>query len=165
MTTVQLAIHNSDYAQSLRNLLLRDGTHRVLLVDKPDLNVEGVVVLEANGFENFPLLNSQPERFVLITRKGTDHLTRIWDAGVRHVVFEEDSPNTAQLAVIAAELRIPRRAPLPPARDLSHGGSCAFRDDKRHAFPSPGLFVLESNLDSPPRCSRRCVISKRNLFS
>ena len=165
MTTVQLAIHNSDYAQSLRNLLLRDGTHRVLLVDKPDLNLEGVVVIEANGFENFSLLNSQPERFVLITRKGTDHLARIWDAGVRHVVFEEDSPNTAQLAVIAAEMRIPKRPPPPSARELSLGGSCAFRDDKRHAFPSPGLFVLESKLDSPLRCSRCCVIPKRSSSS
>jgi len=77
MTTVQLAIRDSGYAQSLRNLLLRDGTHRVLLVDKPDLREEGVVVMEANGFENLSLLSSQPERFVVITRKGTDHLTRI----------------------------------------------------------------------------------------
>ena len=28
-----------------------------------------------------------------------------WNAGIRHVVFEGDSPNTTQLAIIAAELR------------------------------------------------------------
>ena len=119
MTTVQLAINNFEYAQSLRNLLLRDGTHRVLLVEKPDLNVDGVVVMEAKGFESLSLLGSQPERFVVITRKGTDHLTRIWDAGVRHVVFEQDSPSTAQLAIIAAELRIPKSAPPHPAGPIS----------------------------------------------
>jgi hypothetical protein len=108
MTTVQLAIHDSEYAQSLRNLLLRDGTHRVLVVEKPDLKEQGVVVIESNRFEDLSMLGAQPDRFVVITRKGEDHLTRIWEAGVRHVVFEEDSPNTAQLAVIAAELRIPK---------------------------------------------------------
>ena len=123
------------------------------------------MVMEANGFESLSWLSSQPERFVIITRKGTDHLTRIWDAGVRHVVFEEDSPNTAQLAVIAAELRIPKRAQPPSARELPRGGSCAFRDDKRHAFPCAGLFGLESKLDLPPRCSRCCVIPRHDLLS
>lgn len=108
MKTVQLAVRDSDYAQSLRNLLLRDGAHRVYLVDKPDLKLDGVVVIDENRFENLCVADTDPERFVIITRKGTDHLSRVWDAGVRHVVFEEDSPNTAQLAIIAAELRWPR---------------------------------------------------------
>ena len=167
MTTVQLAIRDSGYAQSLRNLLLRDGTHRVLLVDKPDLKEEGVVVMEANGFENLSLLSSQPERFVVITRKGTDHLTRIWDAGVRHVVFEEDSPNTAQLAVIAAELRIPRPVVSTGARDISPGGfaSRSFQGDNRRVLPRPGLFVVESRLDLPPRCSRFCPGPRGTILS
>jgi len=108
MKTVQLAIHDSEYAQSLRNLLLRDGAHRVYVVDKPDLRLDGVVVIDENRFEDLSLSDSEPERFVIVTRKGTDRLSRVWDAGVRHVVFEEDSPNTAQLAIIAAELRWPR---------------------------------------------------------
>ena len=157
MTTVQLAIHDSTFAQSLRNLLLRDGTHRVLLVDTPNLKEEGVVVMEANGSENLALLNSQPERFVVITRKDTDHLTRIWDAGVRHVVFQEDSPNTAQLAVIAAELRIPKQMVSTGSRDIGTGfASRGLQDDNRRMHPRSGLFVLESRLDLPPRRSRCC---------
>jgi hypothetical protein len=113
MTTVQLSIHDAEYAQSLRNLLLRDGTHRVLVVDKPDLKVQGVVVVDSSSCADLSIFGSVAERFVVITRKGEDHLTRIWEAGVRHVVFEEDSPTTAQLAVIAAELRIPKTLGSP----------------------------------------------------
>ena len=110
MKTVQLAIHDSDYAQLLRNLLLRDGMHRVFMVDQPDMELDGVVVIDEGRFENLTLAEAEPERFVVDTRKGTDHLSRVWDAGVRHVVFEEDPPNTAQLAIIAAELRLPRQS-------------------------------------------------------
>src|SRR5216684_2730502 len=108
MTTVQLAIHDSAYAQSLLSLLVRDDAHQVLLVDKPDLSLDGVVVIDGSRFENLSLLGSQPERFVVIMRKGADHLTKAWETGVRHVVFEEDAPSTAQLAVMAAELRLPK---------------------------------------------------------
>jgi hypothetical protein len=108
MTTVQLAIRDSAYAQSLRNLLVRDNAHEVLLVDKPDLSVNGVVVIDGSQFEDFSLRGAQPERFVVIMRKGAHHLSKAWETGVRHVVFEEDSPNTAQLAVMAAELRLPK---------------------------------------------------------
>jgi len=106
MTTVQLAIGDSAYAQCLRNLLTRDGAHRVLLVDKPDLRLNGVVVVDGSRFDDLSLLGSQPERFVVILRKGADHFTKAWETGVRHVVFEEDSANTAQMAVMAAELRL-----------------------------------------------------------
>jgi hypothetical protein len=108
MKTVQLAIRDSDYAQSLRNLLLRDGSHRVYLVDQPNLRLDGVVVIDENRFQNLAPLATEPERFVVVTRKGADNLSRVWEAGIRHVVFEEDSPNTTQLAIIAAELRLPR---------------------------------------------------------
>lgn len=107
MKTVQLAIGNTEYAQSLRNLLLRDGTHRVYVVDRPDLRLDGIVVIDGNRGDELSLLDSEPERFVVIARKGSDFLSRIWDAGVRHVLFEGDPPNTAQLAIIAAELRLP----------------------------------------------------------
>ena len=107
MKTVQLAIRDSEYAQSLRNLLMRDGTHKVYLVERPDLGLDGVVVMDEARFGYSALAEPEPERFVVITRKGAN-LARVWDAGIRHVVFEEDSPNTAQLAVIAAELRLPR---------------------------------------------------------
>ena len=117
MKTVQLAIPDSHYAQSLRNLLLRDGTHRVYLVDQPNLRLDGVVVIDENRFQNLAQLDPEPERFVVITRKGTDNLSRVWEAGIRHVVFEGDSPNTAQLAIIAAELRLQRDGFVSKARE------------------------------------------------
>jgi hypothetical protein len=118
MNTIQLALHNSDYAQSLRNLLLRDGAHRVFIVDQPDFRLDGVVVIDGRRIENLSILDREPERFVVVTPKNSDRLERIWDAGVRHVVFEGDSPNTAHLAIIAAEMRLPKsgssgvRAPI-----------------------------------------------------
>ena len=105
MSTVQLAIRNQRYAAALADLLQRDGSHRVVLAQEPDLKVDGIIVLDGNKTENLMLFEAQPERFVIITRKDDCLLTRVWDAGVRHVVFEEDAPSLAMLAVIAAELR------------------------------------------------------------
>ena len=107
MKTVQLAIGNTGYAQSLRDLLSRDGTHRVYLVERPDLRLDGIVMIDGDRTSNLSMMDSEPGRFVVITRKGSDSLSRIWDAGVRHVLFDGDPPNTAQLAIIAAELRLP----------------------------------------------------------
>lgn len=145
MKIVQLAITDSDYAQSLRNLLLRDGKHQVRLVECPDLGLEGVVVIDERRFHSLAPLDSDAERFVLITRKGADNLSRVWNAGIRHVVFDEDSPNTAQLAVIAAELRLPKRPPAPkPGRPLALG--------EKHRAPCTPLIPV---LGQPVRC-RRC---------
>src|SRR2546429_8898679 len=107
MSTVQLAIHNQRYSAALADLLKQDGSHVVAVVDRPDLGVDGVVVMDGSRPENLLLFEAQPERFVVIARKDASVLSRVWDAGVRHVVFEEDSPTTALLAVIAAELRLP----------------------------------------------------------
>ena len=147
MTTVQLAIHDSEYAQSLRNLLLRDGTHRVLLVDKPDLKMHGVVVVESSVFGDLSSFGAMTERLVVITRKGEDQLTRIWEAGVRHVVFEEDSPITAQLAVIAAELRLPKEG-------ASRGTAPRSEPEKHRLKLHRGLLVMNAK----PRCSHCCFI-------
>jgi len=152
MTTVQLSIHDAEYAQSLRNLLLRDGTQRVLVVDKPDLKVQGVVVVDSGSCADLSVFGSVAERFVVITRKGEDHLTRIWEAGVRHVVFEEDSPTTAQLAVIAAELRIPK-----PAGSPGHGPAPRAGGEKQHLKRSSALSVLNPQ----PRCSHCTFIQNR----
>jgi hypothetical protein len=149
MTTVQLAIHDSEYAQSLRNLLLRDGTHRVLLVDKPDLKLNGVVVVESNSCGDLSQFGSSADRFVVITRKGEDQLTRIWEAGVRHVVFEEDSPTTAQLAVIAAELRMPKSA-AGSGKEAAPGGTMPRMGAEKRNVWTPGGFAI---IDSKPQCS------------
>jgi len=114
MKTIQLAIRDSDYAQSVRNLLLRDGAHRVYLVDRPNLGLEGIVVIDEDQFRNLAQHDPEPERFVIITRRATENLSRVWDAGIRHVVFEEDPPLTTQLAIIAAELRL-RKEEIAPA--------------------------------------------------
>lgn len=143
MKTIQLAIGNTEYAQELRDLLLRDGTHRVYLVAVPDLRLDGVVVIDGNLPGNLAMLDSEPERFVVITHKGSDSLSRIWDAGVRHVLFDGDPPNTAQLAIIAAELR------LPTVR-----GSRASKA-RRQSSPNIGTAVLDSPARSEHSCSRR----------
>jgi len=108
MKTVQMALKNPEYAEALRGLLLRDGSHRVYLVEQPDLRLDGVIVVDGNREDNLGLIPNDAERFVVITRKGSDQLSRIWNAGVRHVVFEGDAPTTAHLAIIAAEMRLPR---------------------------------------------------------
>jgi hypothetical protein len=123
MTTIQLAIPDSEYAQSLRNSLLRDGVHRVYLVDQPDMRIDGVVVIDGNKLDNLAPCWEQAERLVVITRDGSDSLSRLWNAGIRHVVFERDSPNIAQLAVIAAELRLPMLDPVNGHNDRKK--SCA----------------------------------------
>lgn len=150
MKTVQLAIRDSEYAQSLRNSLLRDGTHRVFLVDQPDLRIDGVVVIDGNQLDSLAPCGQQPERFVVITRKGSDSLSRLWNAGIRHVVFEGDSPSTAQLAIIAAELRLPN--PGPKASRVSGPPN-----EKHHTGPRPTLPVL----DPSPRCGRCSFTSSR----
>jgi hypothetical protein len=142
MKTVQLAIRDSEYAQYLRNSLLRDGTHRVYLVDQPDLRIDGVVVIDGSKIDGLSS-EGQPERFVVITRKGSDSLSRLWNAGIRHVVFEGDPPTTAQLAIIAAELRLPNQG--PKASRVAGPAT-----EKHHTSPHPSLPVL----DPPARCGR-----------
>ncbi|MBZ5609911.1 MAG: hypothetical protein LAP38_16745 [Acidobacteriia bacterium] len=149
MKTIQLALHDSEYTESLRNLLSRDGAHRVYVVERPDLRLDGVVVIDGNQAENLIYLDGEPERFVVITRKGSDHLSRIWDAGVRHVVFEGDSPGTAHLAIIAAEMRLPRT----DGRSRT-SGSGPYREGHR-ASHTPQLPVI----DPPARCGR-CRFSR-----
>ncbi len=143
MKTVQLAIRDLEYAQSLRNSLLRDGNHQVYLVDEPDLGIDGVIVIDGSKLENPSPCGEQLERFVVMTRKDSDSVSRLWNAGIRHVVFEGDSPSTAQLAIIAVELRLPN--PAPEVSRVSGPPSV-----KHHTGPRPTLPVL----DPPPRCGR-----------
>jgi hypothetical protein len=143
MKTIQLAIRDSAYAQSLRNSLLRDGTHRVYLVDEPDLRMDGVIMIDGSKLEDLSPCREQRERFVVMTCKGSDSVSRLWNAGIRHVVFEGDSLSTAQLAIIAVELGLPNSGPKPSR--VSGPPS-----EKNHNGPRPTLPVL----DPPPRCGR-----------
>jgi len=105
MKTVQVAIRDAECSQSICDVLRREGRHTVVVVDQPDFSLDGVIVLDGEHLERIGLGIEQPDRFVLITRKDPDRLARLWNAGIRHVVFEDDSSNTVQLAVSAAELR------------------------------------------------------------
>lgn len=150
MSSVQLAIHNNRYAAALGDLLKRDGSHQVAFVERPDLNSGGIIVMDGNKPENLLLFEAQPERFVVIAHKDAALLSRIWDAGVRHVVFEEDSPTTALLAVIAAELRAPH------ARDDQRipAGACVESGRKHLLSPFP-FPIIDSRTST-----RRCALSK-----
>ncbi len=106
MPRVQISVHDQKYAQNLASLLQKDGSHDVVFVEKPDLAADGIIVVDGNRTETLAFFEAQPERFVVVTRKDASVLARVWDAGVRHVVFEDDAPSTALLAIIAAELRI-----------------------------------------------------------
>ncbi len=110
MKTVQVAIRDAECSKGICNVLRREGRHTVLVVDEPDLTLEGVIVLDCEHLDRVGGASEETDRLVLVTRKDPDKLARIWNAGVRHVVFEDDSPNTVQLAVSAAELRQTRPA-------------------------------------------------------
>jgi hypothetical protein len=151
MKTIQLAVHDAGFAKSLEDLLVQDGSHRVYRVENPDLRLDGVVVVDSNQLGDFAIFDREPERFVVVTPKGSDRLAKIWDAGVRHVVFEGDSASTAHLAVIAAEMRLPR-----PAGRNNRGSALPPSVQGHHAFPHPSFPIVEL----PPRCghcqSSRC---------
>ena len=56
--TVQLAIRDSAHALSLRDLLLVDGVHQVHLVERPNLAIAGVIVLDVDHLERSGALPS-----------------------------------------------------------------------------------------------------------
>src|ERR1700761_5947238 len=106
MKTVQVAIQDPVYADSLCSLLLQDGHHRVYVVEKPDLTLTGVIVTEAAALGHLPLLRNERERLIIVAHKEHDDLSKIWDAGVRHVLFHGDPPNTTRMAFLGLELSL-----------------------------------------------------------
>jgi hypothetical protein len=46
----------------------------------------------------------------VMVHKERDDLCKIWNAGVRHVVFHGDPPHTARVAVLGVELSLGARA-------------------------------------------------------
>jgi hypothetical protein len=108
MESVQLTLADAPYAAALRDSLERGGVRQVRCVDVPDPLQEGVIVVDSDGLDLLPVPLPNPERIVLITRNDPQHLSRAWNAGVRSVVFNQDPLGTAVLAIMAAELRVPR---------------------------------------------------------
>lgn len=146
MLTVQLAIENQRYAAELADLLQRDGSHVVVVVDHPDPGVDGIIVVDGDRQENLVQFETQPERFVVIVRKSAEFLSRVWDAGVRHVAFEEDSPRTALLAISAAELRVPQFR-SPKTMPLAQVG-----DERRRLLPKFPVPILDSRAAAGCSC-------------
>lgn len=106
MKTVQVAIRDSEHAHSLRDLLSRDGVHQVHLVERPNLAIAGVIVMDLDHLDRSGPLSGGPERLVVMASKASADLARVWKAGVRHVVFRGDAPQTVRVAVLATELSL-----------------------------------------------------------
>jgi hypothetical protein len=105
MNTIQIVLSDLDYARWLQALFLRDG-YAVTIRDSPDLNLDGVVVLEASWLDRIEL--NRPERFVVVaSRSGVINQNDLLAAGVRCMVYREDPIENAHLAVLAAGLRLP----------------------------------------------------------
>ena len=105
MTMVQIVVANPTYAAQLEKLLLSDGQLQVLRPPVPDLNLDGVVVLDVDCFNRLESRLRRPERVVLVASREEESLSRAWEAGLRSVVYEDDPMQTTLLAVMAAELR------------------------------------------------------------
>ena len=62
--------------------------------------------MDAARLSAFPALANEHKRLLLMAHKDRDDLSKIWDAGVRHVLFYGDSPQTVRVAVLGRELSI-----------------------------------------------------------
>lgn len=106
MHTVQLAIRDSEHACSLRDLLLGDGVHLVHLVERPNWAIPGVIVMDVDHLDKSGALAGGRERLVVMASRASADLARVWKAGVQHVVFHGDAPQTVRVAVLATELSL-----------------------------------------------------------
>jgi hypothetical protein len=106
VSNVQIAIADYLYADRIRDLLVRDGTHRVYVVDTANPKIDGVIVMDDYRLEEVPSTPPASERYVVIANKASRRISSLFHAGVHHVVFATDSPSTACLAILAAELRL-----------------------------------------------------------
>ena len=104
MRTVQLAIANRRYADQIQELLVRDGDYSVEVVNTPNPTLDGVIVMDEDLVDNIAAYD--PQRCVIIARKTPQKIASLFEQGVRQVVFDGDSPNTARLAILGAELRV-----------------------------------------------------------
>ena len=103
MPTVQIAIADYLYAEQIQDLLVRDGNHRVYLVDTPNPKIDGVIVVDDRRLKEVPFGSV---RYVIVANKASRRISSLFHAGVHHLIFATDSPNTACLAILAAELRL-----------------------------------------------------------
>lgn len=156
MTTVQLATTNREYAFFLRSVLVRRGEYQVVIIDKPDPRIPGLLVVADTLLDD--LNRYDPVRLIVIaSRHDTAHLNRFWDAGLRNVIFAEDSLQTAYLAIVGAHMRLRAgqrtNCPILSAGDTSLGqngllGPFALTDtviDQEVNQTSAGAFALDDS--------------------
>jgi hypothetical protein len=108
MKTVQVAIQDSECADSLRDLFLQDCRRQVRVVTTPDVTLDGVIIVDAAQLRGLPLLQKEQERLIVIVDKSNDDLSQLWDAGVRHVVFRRDPARLVSGAILGIELHLRR---------------------------------------------------------
>jgi hypothetical protein len=111
MPTVELALSNAAYANALRSALARNGNWEIESCRVPSAAAKSVIVVDDDALDCLPQPLAHPERVVLVTHNDPQHLARAWEAGIVSVVFEEEPPGTAVLAVMAASLRTTKALP------------------------------------------------------
>jgi hypothetical protein len=118
MTIVQLAITNRDYALALESLLRREEKYKVLIVNKPDSTIPGLVVLADSLLAEID--SSDADRIVVIaSQQDTLHLQSLWSSGHRNLVLPGDSPEVALLSILAVHMRlVAKRSRRPNFRIL-----------------------------------------------
>lgn len=108
MSTIQIVLQDFEYARTLEALFSGDG-YAVTVRYSPDLNLGGVIVLDAGWMDRVEF-GKHAERLVVITRRDASiNLADMWAAGIRSLVHREDPMENARLAILAAELRLRKR--------------------------------------------------------
>jgi len=108
--TIQVALRDPIYADTLRGLLAHDQLRDIHLVANPDLCTPGVIIVDAAGLQDFPPLFQEPDRLIVVAHKNDD-LSKIWEAGVRHVLFHGDPPETTNTVILGLELSLAAGGP------------------------------------------------------
>lgn len=119
MTTIQLALDNSDLAGTLQEMLRRSTDLPVRRVESPGADDDGVVVVDIPHLDRLKTLLTHPERVVLIASNCANNFEDAWQAGVASVVCDTDPINTVVLAILSACLRAePRPADAAGKKNL-----------------------------------------------
>jgi hypothetical protein len=106
MKTVQVAIPDPLYADSVRNVLIQDVRHQVHVVDRPNFDLPGLIIVDAMCVNSLPAVAQEHKRLLVVADKQRDDLTKLWDAGVRHVLFYDDPPQWLNMFVLGIELSL-----------------------------------------------------------
>lgn len=104
--TVQVAIPDPVCADSVRSLLIQDVRHQIHVVEKPNFDLPGIIIMDAMCVSNFPTVAQEHKRMLVMAHKEQADLAKLWDAGVRHMVFYEDPPQWLTMLVLGIELSL-----------------------------------------------------------